>query len=104
MKMTISIDTTRQDLIDIIKVRSHIIYDWIDVEKEYLPVSIRISEDFMDIYLTDDFAKFVIEFFSEWFIGVLNSSSKKKSELLSKDFRRKGEEYFVSNIILHEDD
>ena len=101
--MTISIDTTRQDLIDMIKLRSHIVYDWMDVEKEYLPISIRTSADFMDIYITDDFAKFLIEFFSEWFIGVLNSSNKKKAEMLSKEFRRKGEEYFVSNIILHDD-
>lgn len=101
--MTISIDTTRQDLIGMIKLRSHIFYDWMDVEKEYLPISIRTSVDFMDIYITDDFAKFLIEFFSEWLIGVLNSSSKKKAEMVSREFRRKGEEYFVSNIILHDD-
>lgn len=101
--MTIFIESANDGLIETLRQRSGIFQEWVDVEKEYIPVSIHSSGKIMEIYVTDEFAKFTVEFFALWLQRILHSYSKEAALELAKEFRRQGEEFFVSNIVLTEE-
>ena len=102
--MTLTLQFVESTQIDELKAYLEELYEYIDLDKSWIPGSMNILEEekTVIIYMTDEFFRYSYQFFMNLLVINLSSEgeTKKKLEKISDHFKQGAEGMLMSNILL----